>query len=514
MKILTCTAFMIALLQINVGFAENGTPAEQPTNPLLKFVTNDTVGLILAKPRSLMEDTEQVVLGDLAYLGQFPVPPSEVENLAVVVRLHQSGPGFAIAFQFRRDIPETTLQQWLAPAAVKVQASAEAGSQGDAVPVYITPEEADSGTAWRTHLAIPSSRVAIVSFDKLLLGQMLRQAESGSADGTLVRHARNLDAKVNFSIMLDAGQIRMLLDSEMGQEAAALRILVPDELSLFSLESSFGRQSNDLLVRFKQRSDMPSSSAVKDWSRQLDGAIDRLLEPLVARLKSDLPTEIESGVDQHLGNLKQFFADLRPVASDEDVVFEAPAAPSFSRAVAYVTSLLSVQVQIARHSARRMMLSNNFKQIMLAWHNFHDAQKNLPGNIVDENDKPLLSWRVRILPFLSSDAATAIYKEFHLNEPWDSEHNIQLLSKMPLVYKDIWNSENLTETRIQSLTGEGTVMDGINTYGDIRDGTSNTITLVDAAQAVPWTKPADVPFGKKYSGFLPLSGRHLLSRFR
>ncbi|MDE0866981.1 MAG: DUF1559 domain-containing protein, partial [Rubripirellula sp.] len=59
------------------------------------------------------------------------------------------------------------------------------------------------------------------------------------------------------------------------------------------------------------------------------------------------------------------------------------------------------------------------KQIGLAMHNHHAAYRSLPGNIVSEDGKPLLSWRVAILPFIEQ---LPLYQQFHLDESWDSEH--------------------------------------------------------------------------------------------
>ena len=42
-----------------------------------------------------------------------------------------------------------------------------------------------------------------------------------------------------------------------------------------------------------------------------------------------------------------------------------------------------------------------------------------------------MSWRVAILPFLEQEQ---LYKQFHLDEPWDSEHNKKLIPLMPKVY--------------------------------------------------------------------------------
>src|SRR6185369_10152185 len=50
----------------------------------------------------------------------------------------------------------------------------------------------------------------------------------------------------------------------------------------------------------------------------------------------------------------------------------------------------------------------------------HDANGRLPADILDKNGKPLLSWRVEILPYIEQDN---LYKLFKLDEPWDSENN-------------------------------------------------------------------------------------------
>ena len=86
-----------------------------------------------------------------------------------------------------------------------------------------------------------------------------------------------------------------------------------------------------------------------------------------------------------------------------------------------------------RENAARTVCINNLKQIGLAMHNYHDRHKSLPSAYtVDKAGKPLLSWRVLILPYLDQEA---LYKEFHLDEPWDSEHNKPLSAMVVKVYR-------------------------------------------------------------------------------
>ena len=113
-------------------------------------------------------------------------------------------------------------------------------------------------------------------------------------------------------------------------------------------------------------------------------------------------------------------------------------------------------------------------------------------------DKPklLLSWRVRILPYLGHEE---LYKEFRLDEPWDSPHNKKLIPKMPSIYRRSFSKLAKDDYRTHYLALRGPEMalrpDGkIICPGAIRDGASRTIMLaeVDDQWAIPWTKPEDL----------------------
>ncbi len=107
----------------------------------------------------------------------------------------------------------------------------------------------------------------------------------------------------------------------------------------------------------------------------------------------------------------------------------------------------------------------------------------------------MLSWRVMILPFIEQQA---LYVQFHLDEPWDSEHNKKLLVMMPRTYASPHDEKTIQEhtTYYQAFVGEGTVLGGKKgiTFRDITDGLSNTILIAEASKAVPWTKPEDIPY--------------------
>ncbi len=141
----------------------------------------------------------------------------------------------------------------------------------------------------------------------------------------------------------------------------------------------------------------------------------------------------------------------------------------------------------------RVRSMNILKQIGLAMHIHHDALKTLPpAYSVDKNGKPLLSWRVLILPYIEQEP---LYRQFHLDEPWDSEHNKKLIPLMPEVYRAPGSKAGPGKTNYLTIRGKDTMFPGEKgiTFAQVKDGTSYTIMVVEASDssAVEWTKPDD-----------------------
>jgi prepilin-type processing-associated H-X9-DG protein len=142
--------------------------------------------------------------------------------------------------------------------------------------------------------------------------------------------------------------------------------------------------------------------------------------------------------------------------------------------------------------------SKHLKQIVLALHTHHDAFNAFPPlYTVDEKGKPLHSWRVLILPFIEQNA---LYEKIRLDEPWDSEHNKQFHNVVVPVYACPKNKTEGTKNCHYSVIAGGIFTRakkaGDHTgsgFGDIQDGTSNTIALVEVKEGFCWMDPsADV----------------------
>lgn len=149
--------------------------------------------------------------------------------------------------------------------------------------------------------------------------------------------------------------------------------------------------------------------------------------------------------------------------------------------------------------AARALSSNNLKQICLALHNYADTYGRFPTNIKGKDGKDLLSWRVAILPYIEQEK---LYRQFKMDEPWDSENNKKLISQMPKTYRSPKQKADLKDrTTYLAPLGKGLMWDdpkGVR-FQDIADGTSNTIIVVESDDdaAAVWTKPDDIVIDMK-----------------
>ena len=169
--------------------------------------------------------------------------------------------------------------------------------------------------------------------------------------------------------------------------------------------------------------------------------------------------------------------------------------------------------------------ANNLKQIGIALHHYHDVNGGLPVNTVGPNGQPLLSWRVHLLPYVDEQG---LYSQFKLDEPWDGPNNRRLLDRMPRVYATPAERKGSApmgnKTYYRGFSNPGAVFApragqpfpgppggfggppgmggpggpafrpnavGLG-LGNIMDGTSNTIAVVEAGDPVEWSKPDDL----------------------
>lgn len=161
-----------------------------------------------------------------------------------------------------------------------------------------------------------------------------------------------------------------------------------------------------------------------------------------------------------------------------------------------------------------MKSMNDMKVLAIAMHNYYNANDQFPGYAsTNEDGEPLLSWRVHLLAYIDVE----LYEEFHLNEPWDSEHNRRLIPRMPsyfLTKSSTLDTEDGRST-VQAPGIDGAIYAGTEgmQFKEIIDGTSNTFMLVEVPdeQAVIWTKP--LRFNPKLDDPKAIVGGHFDDEF-
>jgi hypothetical protein len=179
----------------------------------------------------------------------------------------------------------------------------------------------------------------------------------------------------------------------------------------------------------------------------------------------------------------------------------------------HVEAGLTVRIDIAKlmeaqNDAMRKVqvaaLRSMLKQINTGLNAYHEKHGRFPpAALCDDTGKPLLSWRVAILPYMGFQK---LHDQFNLNEPWDSPHNVKLLEKMPGVYMPMRHGTVEKAdfvvgqaTYYQVLVGSGAAFEGTKGLrrDDFADGPGQTLLLVEAARPVPWTKPEDIVYDPK-----------------
>lgn len=130
---------------------------------------------------------------------------------------------------------------------------------------------------------------------------------------------------------------------------------------------------------------------------------------------------------------------------------------------------------------------DNLRQIGIALHNYRSIHGHFPTDIVDAEGKPLLSWRVHLLPFVEAEST---YKKIRRDEPWDSAHNLHVAAEIPHAYYNPY-AGNTNLAHFALVRGKGAFLPEAPEAGEGSSSLSKFILLVelDKEHAVFWTRP-------------------------
>ncbi len=364
--------------------------------------------------------------------------------------------------------------------------------------------------AGKEAFAFPQDDVAMLMLnDKTLLGgtnSFLERILSDEArDNAIFDKLKSAPQDDHVNIVIQIDSIRGLIKQNLPPRSQVPPpfgefMALPDLIKSISYRGNFSKnQIAELTIEANNEKDALKITRLVDnaleWGKGAaltgiasEAEIDPEYEEAVVAYADRLTEALKSG-------LKPKFDGNKLVYDLNQLQFSGGGNLNTTATIGVLVGLLLPAVQQVREAARRTESMNYLRQIGLAAHNYESAFRKLPMQAnYDKNGKPLLSWRVHLLPFMEE---SVLYEQFKLDEPWDSEHNIQLLDQMPECYKNP-NFPDDTRTVYLAVAGPGTVFPGnkkVN-LNDITDGTSKTAFFVEADpdMAVEWTKPQDWEF--------------------
>lgn len=171
----------------------------------------------------------------------------------------------------------------------------------------------------------------------------------------------------------------------------------------------------------------------------------------------------------------------------------AGAARNGVTSLSYASFPASYRVEAAGASSEfDISFGNKLKKLAVAMHSYYSVNEKFPTPAnYDDKGTPLLSWRVHLLPHMGHEE---LYKQFRLNEPWDSAHNRKLIERIPPEF-EVGAAD--FKTSIVVPVGADTIFPGAKAVKlqEIVKGAGNTLLILecDKTHQVVWTKPDDWP---------------------
>ena len=244
----------------------------------------------------------------------------------------------------------------------------------------------------------------------------------------------------------------------------------------------------------------PSTSSIDGYVESLDGGAAENLKTFLENARAVALKRLKKTADNPWLQALTTVVEKTNLSVDQNrVLFEyklegkAGSSSPIQQAMEAFTGPITLAIQTER-----------LRVAALGMLNYESAYRHFPPQGKSKSTKVVgkgLSWRVRLLPFLGE---AALFKEFKLDQPWDSPHNLKLLEKIPDIYRASHADDDRGLTTMVAPISEKTILGAtkMTTFADIIDGSSNTILLVVVQDrlAVPWTSPQDYKFDPENPG--------------
>lgn len=345
----------------------------------------------------------------------------------------------------------------------------------------------------------------------------LRSPSGGPLQAALEQGARNAHVLVGLNARLLANDqpfkslpppLRPLLECQCGTVALQLDKELQLNVSLHYPQEAQARTGEQSLRAALNLMLLALATPIQELEKQLagsgdGGAVTEVPEKFFYLVGLGMLREIESLLKsapiERTGAVVQL--PLKYRASDPAKLMLVSPMGIFALGTNATRTFNEVAMQIGQQAGKAEKKSpeeEHLRQLAAALDRYHEAKGAYPpAAICDAAGRPLLSWRVALLPYVGEEA---LYREFRLDEPWDSLHNKRLLKRIPKTFQQP-NSPNAFWVRTKGKTRD-LVFTGPNTLFDGKQGTKKSqvpakaalVVLADGERAVYWSKPGELAF--------------------
>ncbi|MEE3367368.1 MAG: DUF1559 domain-containing protein, partial [Planctomycetota bacterium] len=399
--------------------------AQKSALPGIEFIPAEAVTAAVVNFRELKRSPslelmpwEVLTAGGIQELG---FDPLKIDQVVVMAALQGQARGFSLGAVVSLSSPVTLKQEFLS----RARSSLVAGHQ-----------------AFQFFRINPPVELAQVNGKTLVMGtpgfleSMLKAAadKTGTAARSPLRQLIGTQALTDdIAVFLAVEPLRPMLNANLQNAPPFPPPLefvrgLPDQLQSLRLNLNLDRSTLAQLVA--TATDAEAATTIDQGVRGSLGMVKSMfLASTLALTAGD--GQVQQATRSYFTRLANTLEKrIQPKRDGSTVTLEAGLDSTASLGgVATLVGLLLPAVQQAREAARRAQSKNNMKQMMLAFHNYHDTYGHFPARAnYDNNGKPLLSWRVHILPFIDQQA---LYSRFKLNAPWDRPPNRELSRLVP-----------------------------------------------------------------------------------
>ena len=236
-----------------------------------------------------------------------------------------------------------------------------------------------------------------------------------------------------------------------------------------------------------------------DDAAEVENSFSAALMQLV-QLQEKLPEGTPDDLSDYMKRLSDIVKkSVNVVKTEQLVTVSLPRDEALRSLASDALSYFNRAIDQANQQARYQQVAQQLSFIGRTMNNTYYAKNNeLPPLAIRAADgTPLLSWRVALLPAFGPEGE-ALYNQFKLDEPWDSENNIKLLDKMPQIYASPLDPTMTTKTTYQIFASADTPFGAANgalKLGDIPNpGHTFMVVAVVPDKAIEWTRPDILAF--------------------